>query len=81
MQVHISKWGNSLGLRLPQALARQVGIAEGQKVEVIADGDRLVIRATPPSYTLKDLLIDMSPDAMRDAFDWGPDVGREVADD
>lgn len=33
-----------------------------------------------PRYTLKDLLVGMTPEAMRKAFDWGPDVGREVVE-
>lgn len=36
-------------------------------------------RATPKKrYKLEDLLKGMTPEAMRDAFDWGPDRGREV---
>lgn len=80
MQVQISRWGNSLGLRLPRALARQVGIAEGQKVRVTADGGRLVIEAATPRYRLEDLLENVTPEAMRAAFDWGADEGREAVD-
>lgn len=80
MQVQITKWGNSLGLRLPQALASQIGIAAGQRVEVVAEGNRLVIQPAPPTYKLEDLLTNMTPEAMADAFDWGPDAGRESVD-
>jgi hypothetical protein len=31
-------------------------------------------------YTLQELLVGMSPKAMREAFGWGPDVGREVVE-
>jgi len=31
-------------------------------------------------YKLEDLLAGMSPQAMREAFDWGADVGREIVD-
>ena len=77
MHVHVSKWGNSLGLRLPQAFARQAGITEGQTVNVIADGNRLIIEAATPSYRLQELLHNVSRQAMSDAFDWGNDMGRE----
>ena len=80
MQVQITKWGNSLGLRLPQALASQIGIAAGQKVEVIAEGNRLVVQPAAPVYRLEDLLAGMTPEAVGEAFDWGPDVGREIVD-
>jgi len=81
MHVQISKWGNSLGLRLPRSLAHQLGISEGQKVNVIAEGARLIVEPVAPIYRLKDLPANVSPESMRDAFDWGDDAGREAVDD
>lgn len=34
MQVHISRWGNSLALRLPADYARRLGVKEGDSLEV-----------------------------------------------
>ena len=48
MHVQISKWGNSLCLRAPRALAQQIGISEGAKVNIWADGSRLVVEAALP---------------------------------
>jgi antitoxin MazE len=81
MQVHVSKWGNSLGLRLPQALVKQIGLSEGQTVSVIADGNRLIVEAAAPNYRLEDLLANITHEAMSAAFDWGADKGRETVDD
>lgn len=81
MHVQISKWGNSLGLRLPRSLAHQIGVVEGQKVSVTAEGAKLIIEAVPTRYRLENILVNMTPDAMRAAFDWGDDVGREIVDD
>ena len=81
MHVQISKWGNSLGLRLPRSLAHQLGISEGQKVNVIAEGARLIVEPVAPIYRLEDLLANVTPESMRDAFDWGDDAGREAVDD
>jgi antitoxin MazE len=80
MQIQISRWGNSLGLRLPRALAQQIGVSEGQKVNVIADGSRLVVEPVTPRYRLEDMIANMTPEAMRAAFDWGDDVGGEIVD-
>jgi antitoxin MazE len=80
MHVQVTRWGNSLGVRLPRALAKQIGIDEGQKVSVRASGDKIIIEPLSPHYRLEDLLTNMSPDAMRGAFAWGPDAGREAID-
>jgi antitoxin MazE len=81
MHVQLAKWGNSIGLRLPRALALQIGVREGQKVNVIVEGARLIVEPVAPAWRLEDLLQGMTPEAMGEAFDWGDDRGREVVDD
>jgi antitoxin MazE len=78
MQVSVARWGNSLGLRIPKDIAEQAGLRAGSRVEVAAENGRVVIVPAQPRYVLADLLEDMTPEAMREAFDWGPDVGREI---
>jgi antitoxin MazE len=80
MQVHISKWGNSLGVRVPKDVAAKLGLTEGSRVDISVEGDRLVISTRRPVFTLDELLVGMTPESMRDAFDWGPDVGREIVE-
>ncbi len=80
MQVMVCRWGNSLGLRIPKDIAMRTGLCEGTRVEVEADGDRIVITPARQRYVLADLLQGMTPEAMRDAFDWGPDKGREIVE-
>ena len=42
VQLRISKWGNSLGLRIPRGLAEDAGLAEGSLVELRVEDGRLV---------------------------------------
>ena len=76
----IAKWGNSLGLRIPKGVARRAGLREGSRVDVEAEGDRIIISPSRPRYVLTDLLKGMTPEAMRQAFDWGPDRGHEIVE-
>lgn len=71
MQVRLARWGNSLGVRIPTGIATRIGLAEG---------DRIVISVNRPRYTLDELLEGVTPQEMRTAFDWGPDVGREAVE-
>ena len=45
MPATVRKWGNSLGIRIPKALAQQADLAEGTPVEFEASGGQLTIRA------------------------------------
>lgn len=81
MQVVVSKWGNSLGLRLPRALTAEIGVSEGQKVDIRAADGRLIVEPVRRTYTWAEMLENATPQAMREAFDWGDDLGRERVDD
>ena len=80
MQVQVARWGNSLGLRIPKDVAQKTGLREGARVDVQAEGDRIIISPARPRYVLTDLLKGMTPETMRQAFDWGPDSGREIVE-
>jgi antitoxin MazE len=80
MQVSVARWGNSLGVRIPKDVAEQAGLRAGSRVEVAAENGRIVIAPARPRYVLSQLLDDMTPEAMREAFDWGPDRGREIVE-
>jgi antitoxin MazE len=80
MQVKISKWGNSLGVRVPKDIADKLGLKEGTSAELAIEKGRIVISAKKRRRTIEDLVVGMTPKAMHEAFDWGPDVGREEVD-
>jgi antitoxin MazE len=80
MQVQVARWGNSLGLRIPKDIAHRAGLREGARVEVETEGDHIIISPARPRYVLADLLKGMTPEAMREAFDWGHDKGREIVE-
>lgn len=81
MQVLLSKWGNSLGLRLPRALTAEIGVAEGQKVDIRAENGRLIVEPMRETYTWAQMLENATPEALSEAFDWGDDLGRERVDE
>lgn len=63
IQVQIAKWGNSLGLRVPRAVAESVGIGEGTRVDIEARPDgTIVVRKAKSRYTLEELIAGMTPD-------------------
>jgi antitoxin MazE len=80
MQVQVARWGNSLGLRIPKDIAVRADLREGTRVDVETEGDRIIISPARPRYVLASLSKGMTPEAMRQAFDWGPDKGREIVE-
>lgn len=80
MQGQIGRWGNSLAVRLPEEVVDRAGLSEGAQVEIAFDDRRIVISPIGSRYRLEDLLQGMTPEAMHEAFDWGPGLGRERVD-
>jgi antitoxin MazE len=60
MRATLSKWGNSLAVRLPREAAASAGLREGTIVELTVDGDAIVMRRR--RYDIDELvsLIDRS---------------------
>ncbi len=77
MTVRVQKWGNSLGVRIPKALARQSDIREGAELEVLCIDEQVILRPVKvPS--LKQLLARAKRQNRPDLVDWGKPVAREV---
>jgi antitoxin MazE len=44
----ITKWGNSLGIRLPLAVVKALGVKEGDQVDVRLSGERMFVVLREP---------------------------------
>jgi antitoxin MazE len=79
MPTKIGRWGNSLGVRIPKAIADQVGVTSGTPVEFVVREGAIVLqpmRAEPPR--LEDLLARVTEKNRHDEVDTGGPVGREA---
>ncbi len=77
MKTALDRWGNSLGVRLPKAIAESAGLREGDRVEISFEDSAVVIRPAKPHYTLEELVAGITPENLHPETDWGPAVGRE----
>ena len=84
-QVKIGKWGKNLAIRFPGEVVEAAGLNDGDRVEIETHDGNIVIRRALPRFTLEGLFRGKSPKQWRaayaGAFDWGPDVGREVVEE
>jgi antitoxin MazE len=60
----VARWGNSLGVRIPQEGVEQLQLKEGQSVQVQVKGDTITIRRAKPrkKWTEAELLKGVTPD-------------------
>lgn len=78
MRTRISKWGNSLALRLPKPFMDELGLGEGAEVEITVRDGQLVLSAAGREYALKELVDGITAENRHKETDWGRPRGREV---
>ena len=74
-QSTVAKWGASLAIRIPKAIAEQWGVREGSPVELVSHGEQVVIRKK--KYDLAEMLAKVSPENLHSEVGFGPPAGRE----
>jgi antitoxin MazE len=81
MSSTLQKWGNSLGIRVPKAIAEQVNLKTGTEIDFDTTGGVLTIRPrakTRRRPKLAELLKQMKPGHRHGEIDKGAPVGREI---
>jgi antitoxin MazE len=77
-KAQLSKWGNSLAVRIPKGVAEQARLQEGDAVLIEVRGGRIEVRPAQRIPTLEELVAQITPGNRHEETDWGPDVGKEI---
>jgi len=78
MTTTAQKWGNSLGVRIPQRIARKYGVENGSEIQVTEDKDGIMLRPVHTKPTLEELLAQCTPENRHEEVDWGKPEGNEI---
>ncbi|MDE2474730.1 MAG: AbrB/MazE/SpoVT family DNA-binding domain-containing protein [Alphaproteobacteria bacterium] len=77
-RVQISRWGNSLAIRVPRDIAARTGLTEGIRVDIDATADgTIVISRSLRRFSLDELLKEMTPERQHRLED-DPPRGAEL---
>ncbi len=76
MAISISRWGNSLAVRLPKAALEAASLQEGDAVTVTAESGHLIVRRAS-AVDIDALVAAITPETLHEPFD-APAVGREL---
>ena len=79
MMTKIQKWGNSLAVRIPKALAEEAGLEQGKPVDLrYEDGELRIKTRRRKRYDLDEMLASVPDDFEPEEWDTGPPVGNEI---
>jgi antitoxin MazE len=77
VRARVSRWGNSLAIRIPAAFAEETQIQDGASIDITVEDGRLVTEAARPRYRLDALVSQITDANVHSETDWGPPEGGE----
>ena len=81
MDAHFAKWGNSIALRIPNGIARQLNVSEGSTAELQVKEGALVVTPIDVGrrYDINELIAAITPENLHGETDTGDPVGNEFS--
>ena len=70
METNIQKWGNSLGVRIPQHIIQQLSLHSGAVVDITVENNHIVLY--PKKYDLSAMLNNITKNNLHSA-EWDDD--------
>jgi antitoxin MazE len=80
MRRNVQRWGNSLAVRIPAAIAAECGLAAGTPIDVETEGTRVVLvprLASSKKHDLRQLVARITPRNRPAPVNFGKRTGRE----
>lgn len=75
----IRPWGNSVGIRLPQAVTKEAGVDVGQRLDISLEDGRIVLTPVKKELAgLDSLLGKITPENLHSSVDTGEAQGNEA---
>ena len=82
--LQVAKWGNSSGIRLSKAVLDELGVKQGESVQLtVQDGKAIIEPAKPKKITLEWIISEMKrlgPENAPETVEWAP-IPEEAIED
>jgi len=77
MKTVVKKWGNSLGIRIPNAIARELSLKDGSFVDINDKGEDIIIKPVKKNK-LSEMVSKINDQNLHKEIETGEPVGKEV---
>lgn len=78
MRARAQKWGNSLAVRIPKAIAQQAGVHPEDELDIDVEANVIRLRPLRRTPCLAELLQRITAENVHGEIDPGPARGREI---
>jgi antitoxin MazE len=78
MKATVQKWGNSLAIRIPKTISKDIKVTEGSNVNIVVENGNMIFTPFKKEYSLKELLKNVSIENIHSEVSTGNNVGGEI---
>ena len=77
METVVKKWGNSLGIRIPNHIARELSLKDGSFVDINDKGKEIIIRPVKKNK-LSEMISKINEENIHKEVETGRPAGKEI---
>ncbi len=77
-EVSLKAWGNSLGIRIPAEILKEIQAKKEDIFEINVEEDTIVLKRKFKHRSFEERLADYDGEIHVADFDWGEPVGKEL---
>jgi antitoxin MazE len=77
MEIVIKKWGNSLGLRIPNLIVRELSLKDGSIVNINDNGNEIIIKPVQRAK-LSEMLDKINEQNIHEEIETFAPIGKEI---
>ena len=77
MEAVVRKWGNSLGIRIPNLIVRELSLKDGSFVDIRDKGKEIIIKPVQRTR-LSEMLSKINEQNLHREIETGGPVGKEI---
>ncbi|MDR0308000.1 MAG: AbrB/MazE/SpoVT family DNA-binding domain-containing protein [Chitinispirillales bacterium] len=77
MEAVVRKWGNSLGIRIPAVVIRDLSLKDGSLVDINDNGKEIIVKPIK-KHKLSEMLDKINEDNIHGEIETGVSVGKEI---
>lgn len=80
MYTEAGQWGNSIGLRIPSKMAKEVGMAVGTKTKMEVQEGRLIVTPVASRHSWQEIMESLERAGRQEEIGGGCEVGNEIVE-
>ena len=78
METVVRKWGNSLGIRVPNYFVRKLSLNDGSRLSINSNGNEIIIKPVQKTQNLAEMLSKINRQNQHEEIAVSGPAGKEV---